>query len=80
MNMVEGLLDGLFGGGKEKSSQLQVPPPPPLAPNLSDAEKAVRLREEEDEARRRKGRAATILTGETGAGTPTTAAKTLTGE
>lgn len=54
------------------------PPPPEPVPTIDDAS---RMREESDNVlRRRKGRAASILTGPQGAGLPTTGTKVLTGE
>lgn len=69
------LVSRIFGGAPD------IPATPPLAappspPSIDDATVA---RENEDAARRRRGRAATILTGPKGAGTPTTATKTLLG-
>lgn len=66
---------GLFQ--KKAPTPLPAPAPPPKAPTIDEAAK---VQEESDSRRRRRGRAATILTGEEGAGTPTTAAKALTGE
>lgn len=49
-------------------------------PTAGVADETVRDQEARDAKLRRKGRAAYILTGDQGAGTPQTAAKTLTGE
>ncbi len=67
-------IGNLFSGDAPK---MEPPPPPPSVPTVDEAAKA---REAEDQRRRRRGRAATILTGPQGAGTPRSAAKTLTGE
>lgn len=53
-----------------KIDQVQIP----VAPTVDDAQ---RIREEADRRRRRRGRAATMLTGEGGAGLPQTSAATL---
>lgn len=65
-----GLVKSVFGSDTPK-----VPEPVPV-PTVDDATVA---REKEDAARRRKGRAAYVLTGEAGAGSPTSATKTLLG-
>lgn len=63
-----------------------IPPPPPAAgleggtPTVGAADEAVTKRESEDARLRKKGRAAYLLGGQEGYGTPTTAAKALTGE
>ena len=68
-------MSGLFGGSKTPNTPaVPVPDPPPA---VEDA--AVKARGEEDLMRKRKGSAATILTGKKGSGTPTTGAKVLLG-
>lgn len=69
-------IGGLFGG-QQTPQPIVIPAAPDPAPTIDQAAKA---REAEDIMRRRKGRAATILTGAQGAGTPTTATKALLGE
>jgi len=63
-------MSGLFGGSKPK---IEKPLP---APTIDDAANA---RESADALRRRKGRAASIITGSDGADTPKTTAETLLG-
>lgn len=72
-------VSSIFGGGKPEAPPVTLPPPPepPPAPTIEDAD--VKAREAEDVLRRRKGRAAAILTGTAGAGTPKTATKVLLG-
>lgn len=53
------------------------PEAPPKPPTIDEA---ARRQAEGDAKRRRRGRAATILTGPQGAGTPQTATKALLGE
>lgn len=60
----------------KKIPDMPLPPEAPRPPTIDDAAKA---RGAEDALRRRRGRAATILTGPQGAGLPTTATKTLLG-
>lgn len=69
-------MEKIFGGGPSIPPPPPIPEPPP-APTIDDATKA---RENEDALRRRKGRAATVLTGSAGAGAPRTATKALLGE
>lgn len=73
---------GLISDGGGVPLAMPAPPAPP--PSREDAgasvdDAAAKVQEEEDRLRRRKGRAATVLTGDQGAGLPNTAAKTLTG-
>lgn len=85
-NPFKQLMDNLLG--TKAAPDAPAPPPPPPAPGLSAeatpsigvADEAVRDQEQRDAKLRRKGRAAYILGGAEGYGTPTTAAKTLTGE
>lgn len=63
-------MSGLFGGYRPKIYK------PLPAPTIDDAANA---REAADALRRRKGRAASIITGPNGADTPKTTAKTLLG-
>lgn len=75
-------IGALIGGGAavaQANKDLPAPPPAIEAPRPPTIDDAAKRREEEDRARRRRGRAATILTGPQGAGTPTTATKTLLG-
>lgn len=66
-------MSGLFGGG---SSPALAPPPAPVpVPTIDDAKKR---QQAQDAANRRRGRAATIFTGNEGAGAPVQA-KTLFG-
>lgn len=77
--LVSNLLGGLFG----ERDPIPAPPPPPPAPAAPDpaaADEAARQREAEDAKNRKRGRAAFLLTGSQGAGTPKTATKTLLGE
>lgn len=67
-------MSGLFGG--TSAPPIAAPDPAPAPPSIDQAAKD---RENEDAARRRRGRATTILTGALGAGSPQTAAKTLLG-
>lgn len=60
---------------KPPTPQLPDAPPPP--PTIDDA---ARKQEEAARMRKRRGFASTILTGQQGAGLPTTAAKTLLGQ
>jgi len=75
-------MSGLFGGGSKSPAP---PPPPPPAPPAPTVDQARESRMEADEMRRRRGRAATILTeGGQGMlaqdqGTAQTATKTLLG-
>jgi hypothetical protein len=75
-----------FGAPKTGAEALAEPPPPTgeiEVPDRASAIEAALAREREEYLRtgkKRRGRAATILTGPQGAGTPQTAAKTLTGE
>lgn len=73
-------IGGLFGGGKQPTIVMPSPPAalPAQAPTIEDA--AANRREAEDRARRRRGRAATVVTGSQGSGTPNTASKALLGE
>ena len=64
----------MFGGGKTPA--LPTPLPTPAPPTVDDATK---LRDEANARTKRHGRAATILTGESGAGSSSTAAKVLLG-
>jgi len=57
-----------------------LPPPEPVAPPPSISEAAATVRDDTANPRRRRGRAATLLTGPRGAGTPQTATRTLLGE
>lgn len=67
----------LTGGDKAaESPPIVIPPPPPSAPTIDDAR---RQRETSDMALRRKGRAATILSGSGGVTGETVQAKTLIG-
>lgn len=85
------LLDPLGIFGSPQAPTIIMPPaaPPiadsPAAPDIQDAKTAVMnseaaTKDNLDTTRRRKGRAATVITGPEGAGTPKTAAKTLLGE
>lgn len=75
-----GLVDIFTGGGGDSGGGYTPPPlpPAPVAPTIEDAD--TKTRENEDKLKRRKGRAALVLTGKSGAGTPQTATKALTGE
>lgn len=76
---MSGLVDTIFGGGGNDNTYTPPAlPPAPVAPTIEDAD--TKTRENEDKVKRRKGRAALVLTGKSGAGTPQTATKTLTGE
>lgn len=85
-NPFKQLMDHLLG--TKAAPDAPAPPPPPPAPGTSAeatpsvgvADETVRDNEMRDAKLRRKGRAAYILGGVEGYGTPTTAAKTLTGE
>lgn len=77
---MSGLIKGIFGLGSQQSAPAPVPvvtaPPPVIEDTASQAENA------SDELRRRKGRAATILSGGNqsgGTGTPSVGTKTLLG-
>lgn len=71
------LVSSIFGGGKAPElPPMPKPPEPEPVPTVDDA---VSAREKEDAARRRKGRAAYVLTGGEGAGSPNSATKTLLG-
>lgn len=65
---------------------MKAPPVTPVTttvgavPTVGAADETIRDQESKDARLRKKGRAAYILTGDQGAGTPNTAAKTLTGE
>jgi hypothetical protein len=61
----------LFGAGKPK-----MPPPPPPPPMIEDAMEA---QAKQDATRRRRGAAATILTGPSGVGSAPVGTKTLLG-
>ena len=63
-------MGALFG------KQPKVPPPPPPPPTIDDATAA---QQSADAARKRRGYAATVLTGPTGVGKSPTAQKTLLG-
>lgn len=64
-------MGSLFGGGK--------PPPPPPPPPVPTTDQA-RLRAEQSNAlARKRGRAASVLTGPTGVDTPPTSKPTLIG-
>lgn len=80
--LVSKVMDDWLGINPPAAPIIVPPKPPAPPPSVADAEQAVRDRElaDADARRRRKGRAATILTGDSGAGLPTTAAKTLLGE
>lgn len=73
------VFSGILGTKSPPPIVMPAAPPSP-APGIGEADAAVKAREAEDAARRRKGRASTILTGSKGAGTPATATKTLLGE
>jgi len=66
----------LFGGGDKAAATPAVPVPDP-PPTIEDAQ--TKVQDAEDASRRRRGAAATMLTGKEGAGTPTTGAKALLG-
>lgn len=66
------VVKGLFGGTAKPPKVIE-PPPPPSVDDAAAAKDAA------DDVLRRKGRAASILTGPSGAGAPKTAAKTLLG-
>lgn len=68
---------GAVMASKSKPDPLPTPEAPPRAPTIDDA---ARTQGEQDRMRRRRGRAATILTGASGAGLPNTATKTLLGQ
>lgn len=74
---IGGLVGGIFGGGDTKAPPMPKLPDPPLVPTVDEAAKAV---EESDRLKKRKGRAATILTGKKGAATPKGATAELLGE
>lgn len=62
-------MSGLFGGGS-------TPKPPPPPPTVDDARGEM---EAKDAARRRRGMAATVLSGKQGVGSSPTGTKTLLG-
>lgn len=67
-------MGSIFGGDKPESPP-PVPPPPPV-PTIDDA----KLRAQSaDEARRRRGRRASVLTGDEGVGDTPTSSRTLIG-
>lgn len=66
----------LFGGDTPEPPPMPAIPEPEPVPTVDEA---VASREREDTARRRKGRASFVLTGKGGAGSPTSATKTLLG-
>jgi hypothetical protein len=66
----------IFGGGDTPKPAPMVVPEPDPVPTVDDA---VAAREKEDSSKRRRGRAALVLTGKDGAGTPNSATKTLLG-
>ena len=72
---VGNIFSGLFGG-QQQLPPLPIPEAPPAPPSIDTAAQA---RQGEDAMLRRKGAAATLMTGPAGAGTPKTAAKTLLG-
>lgn len=76
MSFIGNIIKGVFG--RREPVYVPPPPPPPPPPAIEDAQ--ARQRELEDQRRKRKGFAATLVTGEKGTDTPYTAAKTLTGE
>lgn len=68
-------MSGLF---KSSAPNIQMPEPQAPPPTIDTAAVA---REEADRGkRRRRGRASQMLTGDSGAGAPNSAVKTLTGE
>lgn len=76
-------IGALLGGGAAVYSASQGTPdiPQPEAPSKPPTiDDAAKRQAEQDRLRRRRGRAASILTGPQGAGTPSTATKTLLGE
>lgn len=81
-----GKWDGLLAAARAKGNAGMTPPsptPPPVnAPDIAAAAANVDADEQAraDAQLKKKGRAATLLTGEQGAGTPKTATKVLTGE
>lgn len=69
-----GIVKGVFGG------DVPPPPPPPSAPPPTPTMDEARARRQaEDAARRKRGRAASVLTGPEGVGATPVAAKTLIG-
>lgn len=73
---MSGLVKSIFGGGGDapaipEQTPEQTPPP--------SVDEAVAAREREDAARKRKGRAAYVLTGKEGTSSPTSATKALLG-
>lgn len=76
--LVEAVAD-LFGGGGNDAPpppQIKAPDPLPAPPSIDDAAK---LRDDADKIKKRKGRAATLMTGKEGSGTPDSSAATLLG-
>lgn len=70
-----GIVSKLTGGGGSAPPAPAIPEPPAAPPDLS----AAAAMADEQATKAKKGRAASILTGAKGAGTPNTAAKTLLG-
>jgi hypothetical protein len=69
-------MSSLFGGSRSQNT----PPPPPEQPKAPTIDDATKIREETDaRLRRRRGRAALMLTNTSGSGSPQTSAPTLTG-
>lgn len=86
MNFLQKLFQQVLGP-KDVQDPPPPPPPPPApgtsaeaTPSMGVADESVRDNEARDARLRRKGRAAYILGGAEGFGTPKTAAKSLTGE
>ncbi len=69
---MSGIVKSIFGGGGDAPAIPEPTPPPSV-------DEAVAAREREDVARKRKGRAAYVLTGKEGTGPPTSATKALLG-
>lgn len=73
-----GIVKSVFGE-PDMPQAPAVPPPPPPPPSKETADNAVATQNAKDEARRRRGAAATVLTGPEGVGSTPVATKSLLG-
>jgi hypothetical protein len=71
-------MSSLFRSPKPPEPQ-RIPDPAPPPPTIIDASRNVE-QSDDMKRRRKRGRAATMLAGERGAGTPQTATRTLLGQ